>query len=286
MSTSAPPWVDAVFAHQDLGPLVVQWLDVATLLALRRTCRGGKQAADREFSLVKARRRVRMWARTPSRRRQEGQCLMTNLARLGKLRLVQWARCGERVAWDEYATAWAAFHGHVHVIQWMCFEADPPMPYAKHAAPQGEYHDVGAVGVECKYAAKAGRLDVIEWLRARDFALTNEAIHEAVREGHLHVVKRLCCIADPYATWLTFLIEQIAREKFMAAIDGSATEDYEDHEEEEEEEEDASFARYSFARYKERIRPWLPILEWYMPFATVTERRKLSYWVPLQWFRP
>jgi hypothetical protein len=34
------------------------------------------------------------------------------------------------------------------------------------------------------------------------------------------------------------------------------------------------------------MRPWLPILEWYMPFATVPERTKLSYWVPLQWFRP
>ena len=278
MSTSPPPWVDEVFAHADLGPLVVQWLDVATLLALRRTCRGGKQAADREFSLVHARRRVRVWARTPSRRRQEGQCLMTNLARLGKLRLIQWARCGERVAWDEYATAWAAFHGHIHIIQWMCFEADDPMPYAKQTGPQGEYPNAEAVGIECVYAAKAGRLDVIEWLRARDFALTSQAIHEAVREGHLHVVKRLCCIGDPYATWLTFLIEQIAREKFFSAIDGSATEYYEEEEEEEQE--------ASFARYKERLRPWLPILEWYMPFATVAERTKLSYWVPLQWFRP
>ena len=65
MSTSSLPWLDAVFAHGDIGPLVVQWLDVATLLALRLTGRGGKQAADREFSLADARRRVRLWARVP-----------------------------------------------------------------------------------------------------------------------------------------------------------------------------------------------------------------------------
>ena len=275
MSTSPPPWVDEVFAQQDLGPLVMKWLDVATLLALRRACRGGKLAADREFSLVDARRRVRLRGRQTIERREQGLHLMTRLAGKGELRLIQWARLGARVDWDEHTTAWAAFHGHTHVIQWMCFEADPPMPYAKHAHPQrGDYPNHDAVGIECTYAAKAGRLDVIEWLRARDFVLSNQAIHEAVREGHLHVVKRLCCIGDPYATWLTFLIEQMAREKFLGNIDGNATEDYEDHD------------QVRLARYKERIRPWLPILEWYMPFATVAERRKLAFWVPMQWFRP
>ena len=277
MSTSPPPWVDEVFAHQDLDPLVMKWLDVATLLALRRTCRGGKQASDREFSLLRARRLVWLSRVGTIQRRDEGQLLMTRLARGGELRIIQWARLGERVAWDEYATAWAAFHGHIHIIQWMCFEADDPIPYAKQAGPQREYPNADAVGIECTYAAKAGRLDVIEWLRARDFALTSQAIHEAVREGHLHVVKRLCCIGDPYATWLTFLIEQMAREKFLGNIDGNATEDYDEMEQE---------WPGCFDRYKERVRPWLPILEWYMPFATVSERTKLSYWVPLQWFRP
>ena len=200
---------------------------------------------------------------------------MTILAQRGDLRLIQWARCGERLDWDEYTTAEAAFHGHTHVIQWMCFEADDPVPYAKHATPHGEYPNEKAVGIECMHAAKAGRLDVIEWLRARDFVATNETVHEAVREGHLHIVKRLCCIADPYATWLTFLIEQIAHHKFMSTIGGSATEDFDDE-----------FSWAWFADYKHRIRLWLPILEWYMPFATVTERTKLAYWVPMQWFRP
>ena len=277
MSTSPPPWVDAVFAHEDLGPLVAQWLDVATLLALRRTCWGGRRAADREFSLVRARRLVWLSRVGPFQRSKEGKHLMTRLVRRGELRLIQWARLGERVAWDEYATAWAAFDGHTHLIQWMCFEADDPVPYAKHATPHGEYPNEKAVGIECMYAAKAGRLDVIEWLRERDFVITNEAIHEAVREGHLHIVKRLCCIADPYATWLTFLIEQIAREKFLASIGGSATDDYEEMEEE---------WPGCFDRYKDKIRDWLPILEWYMPFATVAERRKLAYWVPMQWFLP
>ena len=272
MPTSPPPWMDAVFAHEDLGPLVMQWLDVQTLLALRRTGRGGKRASDREFSLVDARRRVRLRARVPPRRQIEGEYLMTILAERGELRLIQWARCGERVAWDANATAHAAYNGHIHVIQWMCFEADPPMPYAKQSERPTEYPQPGLVGIECMHAAKAGRLDVLDWLRARDFALSSNACHEAVREGHLHIVRRICFVCDPYATWLPFLLELIRHEKFMADFEGHATED--DHTEEE------------HACYKDRVQKWMPILEWYVPFATVSETNRIYYWVPAQWFRP
>ena len=270
MSTSPPPWIDAVFAHEDLGPLVMQWLDVATLLALRRTCRGGKRAADREFSLVKARRRVRLRARVPPRRANEGMYLMAVLAERGELRLIQWARCGERVAWDAHATAHAASNGHIHVIQWMCFEADPPMPYAKQSERPAEYPQPGFVGLECKRAAKAGRLDVLDWLRARDFALSSDACHEAVLEGHLPIVKRICFVCDPYATWLGVLIDRLEHAAFMCDFDL----DEDDHTEEE------------HALYKDRIRKWLPILEWYVPFATKSERRKIYDVVPEQWFLP
>lgn len=270
MSTSPPPWMDAVFAHEDLGPLVIPWLDVQTLLALRRTCRGGKQVADREFSLVDARRRVFIWARVPNRRRVEGAYLMTRLAWKGELRLIQWARCGERVAWDANATAHAAYNGHIHVIQWMCFKADPPMPYAKQSELPTEYPQPGLVGVECKNAAKAGRLDVLDWLRERDFALSSDACHEAVREGHLHIVKRICFVCDPYATWIGVLIDRLEHEAWECDFDL----DEDDHTEEE------------LARYKHNIRKWLPILEWYVPFATVSERRKIYEVVPARWFLP
>lgn len=268
MSTSSLPWLDAVFAHVDIGPLVVQWLDVATLLALRLTGRGGKQAADREFSLADARRRVRLWARVPPRRQIEGEYLMTTLAMTGELRLIQWARCGKRVAWDELTTATAAFYGHIHVIQWMCFEADTPIPYAKQSKRPTGYPRPGLVGVECSHAAKAGRLDVLDWLRARDFALSNNACHEAVREGHLHVLKRICFVCDPYATWLPVLLKQLEEEAFMCDFEP----DEDDHTEEE------------LARYKDSLRRWLPILEWYLPFATVSERREIYAVVPVQWF--
>jgi hypothetical protein len=262
--------MDAVFAHEDLGPLVIPWLDVQTLLALRRTCRAGKQAADREFSLVRARRFVRLRTRLPHRRREEGEYLMTVLARRGELRLIQWARCGERVAWDERATAEAASNGHIHVIQWMCFEADPPMPYAKRSEAPAEYPRAGFVGVECKAAARAGRLDVLDWLRERDFALSSEACHEAVKKGHLHIVKRICCACDPAALWLGLLLKKLEDKAFMCDFDL----DKDDHTEEE------------HARYKHRIRQWLPILEWYVPFATKSERRKIYDVVPEQWFLP
>lgn len=268
--TSPPPWMDAVFAHEDLGPLVVQWLDVATLLALRRTCRGGKQAADRAFSLVNARQRVSLRTRLPHRRQAEGQYLMGILAERGELRLMQWARCGERVAWDANATAHAASNGHIHVIQWMCFEADPPMPYAKQSERPAEYPQPGLVGIECLHAAKAGRLDVLDWLRERDFALSSNACHEAAREGHLHIVRRICFVCDPYASWLGFLLKQLEDEAFKCDFDLGE----DDHTEEE------------HARYKDSLRRWLPILEWYVPFATVSERRRIYDVVPEQWFLP
>lgn len=270
MSTSPPPWMDAVFAHADLGPLVISWLDVQTLLALRRTCRAGKQAADREFSLVEAHRRVRLQARLPVRRREEGMCLMYGLAEKGELRLIQWARCGERVAWQAGITAWAAFHGHVHVIQWMCFEADPPMPYAKQSERPDESSNPGFVGVECKAAARAGRLDVLDWLRERDFALSSDACHEAALEGHLHVVKRICFACDPYSLWLGSLLRKLETKAWRCDFDL----DEDDHTEEE------------HARYKDSIRKWLPILEWYVPFASVSERRKIYQVVPAEWFLP
>jgi len=270
MSTSPPPWMDAVFAHEDLGPLVMRWLDVATLLALRRTCRAGKRAADREFSLFDAHRRVRLRTRLPHRRRTEGEHLMGVLAEKGDLRLMQWARCGERVAWDEYTTAQAALHGHIHVIQWMCFEADPPVPYAKQSEAPAEYPRPGWAGIECTAAAKAGRLDVLDWLRERDFALSSVACHEAALQGHLHVLKRICFVCDPNATWLPVVLKQLEEEAFRCDFDL-----YEDDHTEEE-----------HARYKHRIRKWLPILEWCVPFATKSERRKIYDVVPEQWFLP
>ena len=270
MLTSPPPWMDAVFAHADLGPLVIPWLDVQTLLALRLTCRAGKQAADREFSLDKARRRVKLWARTPTRRQAEGQCVMTNLAWDGELRLIQWARCGERVAWDADATARAAFMGHIHVIQWMCFEADPPMPYAKQSERPAEYPQPALVGIECVAAASAGRLDVLDWLRERDFALSSDACHAAVKEGHLHIVKRICFTCDPYGTWLPVLLKGLRQVAFKC--------DFNIYEDEHTEEE--------HTRYKHSIRDWLPILEWYVPFATKSERRRIHEVVPVEYFLP
>ena len=269
MSTTLVPWVDAIFASKDLGPLVLQWLDVSTLLALRLTCRSGKQAADSEFSLVDARRRVWLSRVRPPRRRDEGKLLMTRLAMMGQLRFIQWARLGERVEWDEYTTAWAAFHGHIHIIQWMCFEADPPMPYATRHMRSGEYPREDAVGIECKYAAKAGRLDVLEWLRAREFALSNQACHEAVREGHLHVLKRIAFVCDPYTTWLPYLMGLIIAKRSQVYYSSGGPE---------------PGSEQWYALYKEGIQHWLPILEWFAPFASAHERKQIDREVPRSFF--
>jgi uncharacterized protein (DUF2132 family) len=261
--------MDAIFASKDLGPLVLRWADVETLLALRLTCRGGKQAADSEFSLVEARRRVWLCRVGPTTRSEEGKDVMTRLAKKGELRFIQWARIGERVEWDEHATAWAAFHGHIDVIQWMCFEANPPMPYATRHMRSGEYPREYAVGIECAYAARAGRLDVLEWLRARDFALSNQSCHEAAREGHLHILKRIAFVCDPYTTWLPFLMGLIIAKRSHVYYSSGNPE--------------PGSERW-YALYKEGIQQWLPILEWFAPFSSAHERRQIYREVPWSFF--
>lgn len=265
-TTPPPPWTDAVFTSEALGPLVLQSAEVPTLLALRRTGRGLKAASDREFSLADARRRVRQWARHVPRgfdgalRDRAGVFLMQQLAKEGNLRLIQWARCGARVPWDEHVTAWAAFHGHIHVIQWMCFEAQPPMSYAQRGVPASQYPNQDAVGIECAHAAKAGRLDVLDWLRTRNFVMGPQTCHEAVSEGHLHIVRRVCCVCDPKATWIPLLVKLLQTAQSLPLWHPS------------------SFV----ASYTSR---WLPILEWYLPFATMAEWQELTRVLPEEAYR-
>jgi len=77
-------------------------------------------------------------------------------------------------------------------------------------------------------------------------------------------------VCDPKAMWMPAMLKQLEEEAFMCDFDL----DEDDHTEEE------------HARYKDRIRKWLPILEWYVPFATVRERRKIYAVVPAEWFVP
>ena len=48
----------------------------------------------------------------------------------------------------------------------------------------------------------------------------------------------------------------------------------------------ADYDEEEHARYKDRLRKWLPILEWYAPFANKSERGKIYDVVPEQWLLP
>ena len=243
----ALPWMDAVLAHVDVGPIVLASVDVKALLALRRVGRQGKEAVKRVFCLRTTRLRLLRETKNLNKQYAFPNDVMRRCAVRGELHAMQLARLpGHNVPWNEYATAWAAFYGRTDMIYWMRFEADPPVPMGSKSN-----HD-DTLGIECMYAAKAGRLDVLDWLRKHGFVMTNDSCCEAAREGHLHIVKRICCVADPYATWIRFLIDEV-------------------------------LARGGHAHLKVRKR-YMPLLEWYMPFATKSEREKLGRYVPLEWF--
>lgn len=256
----ALPWMDAVLAHVDVGPIVLASVDVKALLALRRLGRQGREAVKRVFCLRTTRLRLLREIKNLNRQYTFPEDVLRHIAMRGELHAMQLARLpGHDVPWNEYATAWAAFHGRTDMIYWMRFEANPPVPMGS----KGTYGDT--LGIECMYAAKAGRLDVLDWLRKHGFVMTNDACCEAAREGHLHIVKRICCVADPYATWLRFLTDQVFVRAWESAPGPIGCPEWHAH-------------------LRHRLETYMPLLEWYMPFATKSERENLGLYVPLEWF--
>lgn len=252
----ALPWMDTVLAHVDVGPIVLASVDVKALLALRRLGRQGKEAVKRVFCLHTT--RLRLLRETKNLKRQYAfpNDVMRRFAVRGELHAMQLARLpGHNVPWNEYATAWAAFHGRTDMIYWMRFEADPPVPMGS-----GD-----TLGIECMYASMGGRLDVLDWLRKHGFVMNHDACWEAARQGHLHIVKRICCVADPYATWLRYLTNDVLKRARASAAGPIGCPEW-------------------HASFKHQLEHHMPLLEWYMPFATKGEREKLGRVVPLEWF--
>ena len=60
--------------------------------------------------------------------------------------------CDEACSWDQYACAYAADNGHIHVLQWLRSQ-DPPCPWNVFT---------------CAYAAREGQLVTLQWLRSQD----------------------------------------------------------------------------------------------------------------------
>jgi len=260
----ALPWMDAVLAHVDVGPIVLASVDVKALLALRRVGRQGKEAVQRVFCVRTTRLRLLRETKNLNKQYAFPNDVMRRFAARGELHAMQLARLpGHNVPWNEYVTAWAAFYGRTDMIYWMRFEADPPVPMGSKS--NSSCRDENTLGIECMYAAKAGRLDVLDWLRKHGFVMTNDSCCEAARYGHLHVVKRICCVADPYATWIRFLSDEVLLQIWKSAPGPIGCPEWEAH-------------------LSHRLETYMPLLEWYIPFATKSEREKLNRWVPLELF--
>ena len=281
-------WKDEVIGNTDLGPLVAASLDVNALLNLRLVCRKCKLTVSCVFLLSEARRLVPMKERLEtdySLELDSYSCatfwkpsVNDTFVMNNELRLMQWARQGSfRVPWSEMTTARAAFYGRTDMIYWMRFEADPPIPMGSKMSKVP--HRVDTMGVECEYAAIAGRLEVINWLLKHGFPMTNTTCHEAVRMGHLHILKRFCCVADPYMTWVRYLADEVLHEEIFDFLSNCWPE-WSD----EREQHPQTWNDQRQAILKEHLTPWVRILEWYIPFATRSERNRIGSVLPIEWF--
>ena len=271
------PWMDEVLAQQGLSELVLNALDVESLLAMRLVERRGPGLVAAVFDLADAKRRLRRFDDDELARRL---CCKHLVAR-GELWMLQYARTGPRpFPWSVHTAAEAAKRGHVHVLYWMYFEASPPVapPYQpsdvfKTANGNRVVHSDDSYrrehwGLETEAAAQAGRLDVIKWLRKHCFPLTQKACFLAAKGGHMHALKFMSVLADPQSDWLVSLLRHIHGVRGTIALQS--------------EHGLVSEFRGEYRRALE-VNGWLPILQWYYPFATATECRQMFEIAPREW---
>ncbi|KAL6070251.1 Ankyrin repeat domain containing protein [Balamuthia mandrillaris] len=127
------------------------------------------------------------------------------VAAMGNLFTLQWLRCTQDCPWDGQTCEQAAFHGHLHVLQWALEQGCPWSPCAfAMAARQGHLQVLRWVlanqrELDCKRwcpdtnAALGGQWEVLKWLHteagcAWSGARTCSAI-AAATNGHLVVLK-------------------------------------------------------------------------------------------------
>jgi hypothetical protein len=112
-------------------------------------------------------------------------------ARGGHSRILEWARTvGRPLDWRVGIDA-CADHGRLPLLEW--FASLAPTPAEADEWMRGDDRMWGT----CCRAARAGRLNVLQWARARDPPLPwNGAFIEAAENGHLGVVKWICA-QDP-----------------------------------------------------------------------------------------
>ena len=164
-----------VLFHSDVGMLIHAHMDVQALLALRATCRLAPRAIA--FSPMHARRERQKYQGCLHKERQA----LGRLASEGDMHMFQYMLLEPNpFKCTASAIGKAAQHGHYPILEWaQC--AWPPL----ERGWQG--HEFA--GIECLYAARGKRLDVVEWLMARGYELPSFFSDYMATEGNLRALK-------------------------------------------------------------------------------------------------
>ena len=170
-----------------LLPTITGQMKVATLAALRATCKDGRRAATAEYDPVEAHAFFR--AEKDEYFRKAHGSLVTKSASV-RYALAAVVRAGRLRAYEQHAIRWrmhlkyehaaeiAAAHGHIHILDWM-YNKNTPRLYGGADA--------------CRGAARGGQLETLKWLRAQlpPAPWTEAALIDAIGHGHLHIVEWL-----------------------------------------------------------------------------------------------
>jgi len=131
------------------------------------------------------------------------------LVRAGHLALLEWLPYGNKTAeqWMYDACRYAAYYGHLNIVEWLASGITPRMDVAVAAARGGHLHilewwhdryrdtadEVNPLWEPsvARGAARVGRIDMLEWLCARGCPLYEGVCDAAARGGHLDTLQWL-----------------------------------------------------------------------------------------------
>lgn len=187
-----------VLFHPDVGPLIHACMDVETLMALRGTCRQAPHAIA--FSPMHARRERQKYQGCPHKERRA----LGRLAAEGDLHMFQYMLLEPNpFTWAPSVLGKAAQNGHYAILEW-AQHAWPPLERGwGEAEGDSEFHSF--TGVECLFAARGKRMDVVDWLMQRGYELPRGFSEYMAASGNLRALKWARARIAPRWTERTFL---------------------------------------------------------------------------------
>jgi len=176
--------------QDSLLPMITAHMKVATLAALRATCKDGRRAATAEYDPVEAHAFFRAARDRLFRMPHINFSNMLDKKHAGiKYALTAVVRAGRLRAYEQHAVRWrmhlkfedaamiAALNGHIHILDWM-YNQNTSLPHLR--------------GVDaCRGAARGGQLETLKWLRAQlpPAPWDEKVLEDAIGRGHLHILE-------------------------------------------------------------------------------------------------